>query len=383
MSQRESLIKQPALHRGWLFCICWMLLTFTPATLAESTESQRLQEVRSEIKRKQTNLTQQKAALKRINRQLKRDEKKIAKAAKAVHQRRLQLTATESKQTQLKGRQQQLQVKQRKQQQMLASQLRSAYLAGQHDYIKLLLNQQNSGRLERTLNYYQYLNRARVESIDEMLATGKELQQIATDLTELAAQQHQQLEQQKREQQTLADTQQKRKQTRKKLEKLLDSEAIRLTQLRQSENQLLQLTLTQKSPEPELTGLKGLRGRVERPLVGKVRHRYGSRRQGSIRWKGIYIDAQAGKAIHAIHQGKVLYADWLKGMGLVLILDHGEGYMSLYAHAQALLKQAGESVKRGETIALVGQSGGQSRAGLYFEMRHRGEPVNPSRWFKL
>ena len=109
---------------------------------------------------------------------------------------------------------------------------------------------------------------------------------------------------------------------------------------------------------------------------------FGRIRQGQIKWKGIIIKGQLGSPIIAVHQGKVLYADWLRGFGLVTVVDHGDGYMSLYGHNQALLKQAGDNVDAGETIALLGQSGGQNYPNLYFEIRHKGQPVNPSSWLK-
>jgi septal ring factor EnvC (AmiA/AmiB activator) len=111
-----------------------------------------------------------------------------------------------------------------------------------------------------------------------------------------------------------------------------------------------------------------------------MRKLFGARRQGQVRWKGVLIYGNEGAPVQAVQDAQVLYADWLKGFGLVIALDHGEGYMSLYGHNQALLKEVGETVKKGDTIALVGQSGGQSRPGLYFEIRHKGSPVNPGQW---
>ncbi|WP_394172185.1 murein hydrolase activator EnvC family protein [Thalassotalea litorea] len=101
-----------------------------------------------------------------------------------------------------------------------------------------------------------------------------------------------------------------------------------------------------------------------------------------MRWKGVLMTAPVGQPVYTIHNGTVLFADWLKGYGLVVVVDHGDGYMSLYGHNQTLLKNVGDRVEIGEPIALVGQSGGQNRAGLYFEIRHKGKPVNPKLWCK-
>ena len=130
-------------------------------------------------------------------------------------------------------------------------------------------------------------------------------------------------------------------------------------------------------------GLAKLKGKLLKPADGRVRKLFGTKREGQIRWKGIIVEGNAGSNVIAIHHGKVLYADWLRGFGLVTVLDHGNGYMSLYGHNQALLHQAGDTVAAGEPIALVGQSGGQTSPNLYFEIRYKGDPVNPTQWIKL
>ena len=126
-----------------------------------------------------------------------------------------------------------------------------------------------------------------------------------------------------------------------------------------------------------------LRGDMPWPLQGKRRNRFGqSRNSGNLRWQGVTIAAPEGSTVQAIHHGRVVYADWLRGSGLLLILAHGDGYMSLYAHNQTLLREVGEWVSAGSAIATVGDSGGQQSAALYFEIRHNGKPQNPTRWCK-
>lgn len=381
MSQKKCLYKQPAHLTVWLLFFALQIFCMVAPACATEADDQRLQEVRTEIDRKKSKLSQQKKALAKLNKALKKDELKIAKAAKAVRESRRSLTQVNKQQQQLDGKRAELEGQQKQQQQALAVQLRSAYLAGRHDYIKLLLNQQDPGRLERTLNYYQYLNRARIESIEQLLATEKQLEQVAKELQQVAVQKRDLISRQEKEKQQLAASMQKREATRQGVLALLDSEQARLEQLQQSENQLKQLLLSRQYPqEIQLTGLKNQRGKMRWPINGRIRNKFGTSRQGGVRWKGVFMDGKSGSDIRVIHQGKVLYADWVKSMGLVIIVDHGQGYMSLYAHAQALLKEVGDTVSKGEVIALVGQSGGQSRTGLYFELRHKGEPVNPVRW---
>jgi septal ring factor EnvC (AmiA/AmiB activator) len=129
-----------------------------------------------------------------------------------------------------------------------------------------------------------------------------------------------------------------------------------------------------------MNGLAKRKGKLPAPVKGRIRHLFGSRRQGQVSWKGIVIDGAEGDPVNTIAPGRVLYADWLRGFGLVAIVDHGEGYMSVYGRNQALLKNVGDSVIAGDTISLVGNSGGQAQPGLYFEIRHKGKALNPSQW---
>ena len=171
------------------------------------------------------------------------------------------------------------------------------------------------------------------------------------------------------------------------MQNAIESEEAKILQLQLNEKNLLEaLTRAQQQVDKQdiiLSGLKAFKGRLLMPAEGNLRKMFGRFRQGQIKWKGVVINGTSGDPVIAIHHGKVLYSDWLRGFGLVTVLDHGDGFMSLYGHNQALLKQAGESVQAGEAIALLGQSGGQSRPNLYFEIRHKGRPINPVSWIKL
>ena len=189
------------------------------------------------------------------------------------------------------------------------------------------------------------------------------------------------------QQQALKANQTEREETLKAMQNAIESEEVKIAQLQINEKNLLEaLTRAQQQVDKQdvtLTGLSALRGRLLMPAEGNLRKMFGRFRQGQIKWKGVVINGTAGDSVVAIHHAKVLYSDWLRGFGLVTVLDHGDGYMSLYGHNQALLKQAGEVVQAGEAIALLGQSGGQSRPNLYFEIRHKGRPINPVNWLKL
>ena len=273
-----------------------------------------------------------------------------------------------------------------RQQQLLATTLRGIYLNGRHDLLKMLLNLEQIGELERQLRNYQYLADARVEQIHQLKQT---LTRLAEQQQQHALQQQQLqqlLQQQQHQRQQLQAAISKRQQAHKQLLGLLKNRMQRISRLRRQEQQLnetiRQLQRQQARLQQQQKGLKALKRRLPWPLKGPLLHRYGSRKTGQLRWKGLLIGGRIGQSVQSIADGEVLFADWLKGYGLLMIIDHGKGYMSLYGHNQALLKQPGEHVEAGEPIALVGQSGAQDRPALYFEIRHQGKPLNPLKWLK-
>ena len=174
-----------------------------------------------------------------------------------------------------------------------------------------------------------------------------------------------------------------RKKTIASLNKKLLSEQEQLTKLKAQESNLtaaLQKLEALMQKEIDLNGLSKLKRKLSWPVKGRIMRSFGSRKQGYLKWKGVLLSASIGKQVRTIHNGTILFSDWLKGYGLLTVIDHGDGYMSLYAHNQTLLKSVGDRVETGEPIALVGQSGGVDQAGLYFEIRHQGKAVNPKLW---
>jgi septal ring factor EnvC (AmiA/AmiB activator) len=260
-------------------------------------------------------------------------------------------------------------------------------MTGNYDFAKMLLNQQDAAKFERTIIYYQYLNKARKTQIDSFNLLVKDLQKVNANLIDNQDELEQlkgiQLEQQR----SLKVNQAERESRLIAMQNAIESEEVKIAQLQINEQSLVQaLSRAQQQADKQditLNGLSNLKGRLLMPAEGNLRKMFGRFRQGQIKWKGVVINGTAGDSVVAIHHAKILYSDWLRGFGLVAVLDHGDGFMSLYGHNQALLKQAGEVVQAGEAIALLGQSGGQSRPNLYFEIRHKGRPINPVSWLKL
>jgi septal ring factor EnvC (AmiA/AmiB activator) len=350
---------------------------------AKQQNTAKLNDVQQAIAKQESNIFKTNKARSVLEKQLKKDDLAIAKVAKAISNTEQALKNTQQKISALSKEKQQLTSKKTTQEQLLAKQLRSAYTTGQHDYLKLLLNQAESEKIQRTITYYQYMNKARINEIEKFKAT---IAQLVT----VTAQHNNQVEElkklkknQQKQRAKLSETKNSRSKTLASLGKELLSSQQQLAKLKADEANLaaaLQKLAALIRAEVDLMGLGKLKRKLSWPVKGKLLRSFGSRKQGYLKWKGVLLSAPIGRQVQTIHNGTVIFSDWLKGYGLLTVIDHGKGYMSLYAHNQTLLKSVGDQVETGEPIALVGQSGGQDQAGLYFEIRHQGQAVNPRLW---
>jgi len=274
-----------------------------------------------------------------------------------------------------------------KEQEALAGQVRAAYIAGREERIKLLLNQQDPATLGRLMVYYDYLNRMRAETIRQV---GEQLRQIR-ELDENLARELQRLErlaEQQREQLAkLERSRQERGAALKRLDEQLADQGARMSELEQQARVLEELVRDLRAalkefPVQSQEPFARLKGKMAWPLSGTLLADFGQPRAGKrIKWNGVLVSARRGTEVRAIYHGRVAYADWLPGMGLLVIIDHGDGYMSLYGHNDTLYTAAGDWVAPGDVVASVGDSGGRSEPALYFEIRQGTRPQNPHRWF--
>lgn len=347
--------------------------------------NQALSKVQQQIVEQEKSIKQTSNKRSSLENQLRNDDISIAKIVKAMIKTQDDFEDTQQTLKELAQEKITLTHKKQQQEKVLAQQLRAAYTSGHHDYIKLLLNQQSPASVERTVTYYKYLNDARIKEIDQFQIVLSDLLAVTTQHQEQAKKLNLIKQQQAEQKVVFQNTKQERKNTIRALNKELLGSKQLLAQLVAEEQNLvvaLQRIAALAQQSAELVGLKKLKRKLSWPVKGKISHSFGSRKQGYLKWKGILLAAPVGKQVKAIHNGTVLFSDWLKGYGLVTVLDHGAGYMSLYGYNQALLKSVGDRVETGEPIALVGQSGGQSQSGLYFEIRSDGQAVNPKAWFK-
>ena len=259
---------------------------------------------------------------------------------------------------------------------------------GRQEYLKLLLNQQDPAAVSRVMTYYDYFNKARTTRIDKAIQTITKLDQVKVKIENQRLVLNKLKQQQLAEKKQLEESYNERAVVVARLQQELNSKDKQLSQLLEDEQQIQKLLQAIREVMPELLKVPGeaqpfakLRGKLKWPAQGKIQNIFGKKRKASrVSWNGIVIKAPEGRNVHAVARGRVAYADWLRGYGLLLIIDHGDGYMSLYGHNQSLFKETGDWVEAGEEIASVGNSGGQQQSGLYFEIRHNGKPTNPGKW---
>ena len=270
---------------------------------------------------------------------------------------------------------------------LLADQVRAAYITGRHDFLKLILNQEDPELAGRMMAYHDYYNRARVRRISEVQVSIRNLARLedsigveTAKLESLRARQLQRLEE-------LDVHRRNRTAVIGELEALISSRDQDLKTLLRDEEELAGLLDELKNRQSivrqfeELPPFDSLKGQLKWPVRGDIVSRFGSlRKDGKLRWNGVRIAARAGQEVTAVSAGKVVFADWFRNLGLLIILDHGGGYMSLYGHNERLLKKEGDLVGRGEVIGRVGNTGGQAESALYFEIRRQGDPQNPDLW---
>ncbi|PKL95872.1 MAG: hypothetical protein CVV18_03815 [Gammaproteobacteria bacterium HGW-Gammaproteobacteria-8] len=346
----------------------------------------RLESLRAEIERMTWTLDQQRAERDSELARLADSERQLAARSAELRQTRTALDTAEAHEQALREQASALEQEVDTTRQRLAEQLRIAYRVGVESRLRALLNQRDPGLISRSLALHGYLARARLDTIEEFerqrLALEQlraELAQNATELERLAGQQEL-----ARGRQTEALV--LRREALAALEARIRDRDSELAELNRSAAQLqalleqLAVALADIPAEAAVTAFAELRGRLPMPLSGALVAGYSRRDdQGALR-EGWMIEAEIGAPVRAIAHGRVAYADWLRGYGMLLIIDHGEGWMSLYGRNQAVLAEVGDWIQPGETVALAGDSGGSGPPGLYFQIRHEGRPIDPAGW---
>lgn len=347
----------------------------------------KLEQLQKLIEQLQTDLKSVSDSKDTLNDELSASEKEIGELTKSIQALEQELTEQKKQLALLHEQRASLKLQQRDQFQALKGQLISAFAQGQNSSLKTLLNIEQTQQLARVMRYHEYIAQARSDQIERYRTTIGQLTNTEQALISAQAQLEQQQVRLKTQQASIETANKSRQQTLAKLQAREQTTAqalnTALSEREELERLLSEVTalLADIPIEYDQTPFVETKGKLQWPTQGQVKHRFGRPKVGNkLTWDGIHISAKEGAPVQAVHAGRVVYSDWLRGQGLLIIVDHGQGYLSLYSHNQTLLKEVGEWVAPAEVIATVGRTGGLSQAGLYLEIRHNSKPLNPESW---
>jgi septal ring factor EnvC (AmiA/AmiB activator) len=361
-------------------------LALPSAGRAQDAEQRALEAVRKEIGALEQRISRQYADRDAAAQALKRPELEIAAAARELSRLQAELERQQARQRDLSRQADAANARLASERAALARQVRMTYMTGREEVFRLLLSQDSPARLGRMLVYYDYFNRARSERI---AAVATQLRSLAT-LREEAEQVQRELaaleEAQSAEIRARERSREERTAVIAGLDASIEDAGNAIERLRAEERRLGQLVIQLAEalagfPVASEEPFPRLQGQLAWPVPGRLAGDYGQPRAGGpLKWNGVLLATAQGTPVRAVYHGRVVFADWLPGLGLLIIVDHGDGYMSLYGHNEALLKEAGDWVRPGEAVAQVGDTGGRAEPSLYFEIRENGRPVNPHQW---
>ncbi len=318
--------------------------------------------------------------------QLREQDKEIAALTKKTRNAEIKLSTANRALNKSNKQIDELRSLQQEQSKAVSVHLRAAYRLGGDDFIKQLLNKKSPADLDRLIRYHGYFGAERLSLVAEYKETLEQLADSEKVLSKQKQQRNENLEALKEQRQAMRDQRKRRALSIRKLaEQKKNKSEQQKTLLADSQRlQSLIQTLELEATNFDDSSIMDAKGNLPAPLQGRLKHRFGEQRAGgSLSWRGIKINADLGTPITAVFRGRVVFADWLRGFGLMTIIDHGEGYMTMYGFCDTLSKKTGDWIESGEMIGSAGSSGGQDEPGLYFELRQDGKVSNPAKWLKL
>ncbi len=375
-----------------IFMFLWLFFNFNVVSASKNEDmshyQDKLEKLQKSIAKIQQHLKGSKKQRSHVVTELKTLEIEISKNARKLKSLEKNVRITRLQEKKLKNELRQLNKQLDNQRTILTEQIRSAYSMGHQQNLKMLLNQQDPAQAGRTQAYFNYLNRARQQQINTFLATFELKKQTEASLKQTLTTQNQLLKTQKEKKRQRQKQRFQRKKLLAELSKKIKNQESTLSSLESSRGRIENLLKSlgelladiPTSPSENQPFLSQ-KGKLPWPVKGRFMNNFGqSKNYGDLKWNGVLIKTELGTPVRAVSHGRVAFADWLQGFGFITIIDHGDGYMSLYGHNESLFKQMGDWVQAGEVIATAGDSGGQPISGVYFEIRSRGKPVNPSKW---
>lgn len=383
-----------------MLMICALIFSFPLSALSNNQENLKL--LRERIQSLQKDLADKEALKQNTTDALQETERAISNITHRLSKLIANDQQANEEYKQLQIQHSQIRNKIESERNQLEKLLYQQYVEGQQDYFRLVLNQQNPNQIARDIYYYQQLSLARSGIIKNLQNDQNEIETLTQtsrqkkeEITVIQAEyfnQRKKLDQEKSKHQILlSQVSGQITQQQQEINKL-EQDAKRITNLVNEINKLLvqersaSTLINNKLPNASATGspFSTLKGKLNLPVRGKLVNTFGGQRSGKhISWKGLFIQSPDGSDVKAISAGRVVFADWLRGFGNLIILDHGNSYMSLYGNNATLHKQVGDTIHGGDTIATVGNSSGNADSGLYFELRHGGKPFDPLTWIKI
>jgi len=386
----------PQLSNKITIITCYITLALSSASYATKTDdsnavkASELEKLRIRIKDVETRIKGARDETDKLQNELRENEITTAETLTRLYNTELGISKKHTELEELRFEQAEQEAILKQEKEKLTHQIRSAYQVGRNDYIKLILNQEDPALVGRVLSYYDYHNRARSERIEQVKKSLVNLDLIRSSIVEQTTN----LESLKADHEIKLRNFHQYRATRHdiitRLQKYIGQQGVELHTLQENEQELEILFQGLEQEETvtielfeDIPPFNILQGKLTWPVKGKLLKRFGAnKKRGNLKWQGVLIDAETGTSVHAISTGKIVFADWFRNLGLLIIIDHGDGYMSLYGHNQNLLKKTGDWILADEKIATVGDSGGQSNTALYFEIRKGAKPLNPSHWCK-
>lgn len=367
------------------FALLAMLLL---AGAAQATQQNDLERLRKRISALQQDFDKSSESKNEAADNLRESERAISNSNRKLHELAQQQQSANRELSQLQQRASAIDRELQGQQAMLGRLLYQQYMdGGEQEYLRLLLNNDDPNQIARELRYYEYIARNRAATL-QSLRNGRARLQAVTDQARKKNDEIASLQAEERDQRLLLEQDKRtRQQMLNKISLQMKQQRREIGRLQRNESRLSQLVekLAHVLPDAQADGIafKLLKGKLALPVKGKVTNKFGARRpESTMAWTGWFLRTSPNQPVKAVAAGRVVYADWLRGFGNLLIIDHGQGYMSLYGNNETLYKQVGDSLRGGDLIASVGSSGGNADSGLYFELRFEGKPFDPGKWVR-
>lgn len=396
----------------WLVTLC-LLSSIHLSFAADKVDTAKkdISGIQKEINKIKKKLSKTKQQQHDVTDALKESETAISQANKTLHKINRDQKQNKSKLSKLKKQSLTISEKLSRQQKELSKLLYQRYALGNQSYTRLILQSKNPSQISRDLKYQSYIAKAHTKLINDMQSNLNEIKQLDTKTTQTLQKVEKLKEKQEDERKNLQKQKNEKALVLKKISKEIAAQRGQISKLKRDEKRLSRLVVklsksakkktqkkpknkpssevvakNQQTPDNRYAGKKfaSLKGKLKLPVKGEVTNRFGRKRQdGGISWKGLFIRAKEGASVKSVAGGQVVFAEWMRGFGNLIIVDHGSGYMSLYGNNQTILKNVGEDVNGGDVIAAVGNTGGNKSNGLYYELRKKSVPFDPLQWSSL